>query len=47
MGVNYLTQAAEYIRGLNAGDQVQAFSWNGGNVWGDNGWTTLTVNYVG
>lgn len=47
MGLSYLTQASEYIRTLNAGDQVQAFSWNGGNVWGDNGWTTLTVSFIG
>ncbi len=46
MGVSYLTQASEYLRDLNAGDHVQAYSWNGGNVWGDNGWTTLTVNFV-
>jgi hypothetical protein len=47
LGTSYLTQSAEYIRPLSAGDQVQAYSWNGGNVWGDNGWTTLTINYVG
>jgi hypothetical protein len=47
MGISYLTQASEYIRTLNAGDQIQAFSWNGGNVWGDNGWTTLTVSFIG
>jgi hypothetical protein len=47
MGISYLTQASEYIRTLDAGDQVQAYSWNGGSVWGDNGWTTLTVSFVG
>ena len=47
MGISYLTQASEYIRTLSAGDQVQAYSWNGGNVWGDNGWTTLTVSFIG
>lgn len=46
MGISYLTQASEYLRDLSAGDHVQAYSWNGGNVWGDNGWTTLTVNFV-
>jgi hypothetical protein len=47
LGISYITQASEYIRTLDAGDQVQCYSWNGGNVWGDNGWTTLTVSFIG
>jgi hypothetical protein len=47
LGASYLTMASEYIFNLNAGDQVQCFSWNGGFVWGDNGWLTLTVSFVG
>ena len=47
MGISYLTMASENIRNLIAGDQVQCYSWNGGNVWGDNGWTTLTVSFIG
>jgi len=47
LGLSYLTLASEYIRTLSAGDQVQCFSHNGGNVWGDNGWTTLTVSFIG
>jgi hypothetical protein len=46
LGLSYLTQSTEYMRNLTAGDYIQGESWNGGNVWGDNGWTTLTVNFV-
>jgi len=46
LGLGYVTQACEYIRPLSAGDHVQIYSWNGGNVWGDNGWTTLTVTFL-
>jgi hypothetical protein len=46
LGLSYITQATEYMRTLTAGDYIQGESWNGGNVWGDNGWTTLTVNFV-
>ncbi len=47
MGITYLTMSSEYIRTLTAGDQVQCFSWNSGGVYGDNGWTTLTVSFIG
>lgn len=47
LGITYLTLSSEYIRTLNAGDQVQCYSWAGGGVYGDNGWTTLTVSFIG
>lgn len=47
LGLAYLTQAAEYLRPLNAGDFIQGLSSNGTTgVWGDNGWLTITVNFV-
>lgn len=46
LGLSYLTMAAEYIRTLSAGDQVQVESWNSGIVYGDSGWLTLTVHFL-
>ena len=44
--ISYITQSWELIVNLTAGDQLQVYSWNGGNVWGDNGWTTMTVSFI-
>jgi hypothetical protein len=44
--ISYLTQAWEMIINLSAGDQLQVYSRNGGNVWGDNGWTTMTASFI-
>lgn len=46
LGLSYITQGCEWVRPLSAGDHVQFYSWNGGIVWGDNGWLTITVNFV-
>jgi hypothetical protein len=46
LGVSYATMACEYIRTLAAGDHVQVESWNGGIVYGDSGWLTLTVHFL-
>lgn len=46
LGVSYIAMTSEIIYRLTAGDQVQAYSWNNGGVWGD-GWGTLTCSFLG